>query len=476
MTRRRMFVLATGIFAPVAGSSQAADGEIMSRLSTYMSEAGDRELPEEVVEKTKEMILDTIAAMVSGSQLPPGRFAIQFARSYGDAKVASVAGSDVLCGPIEAALVNGMLAHSDETDDTHPASLSHPGCSVVPAALSAGERFGAAGMRFLRAVALGYDVGTRVTITLGESQYRVETHRSTHGIAGNFGAAAAAGCMARLNARQMRWLLSYAAQEASGLASWQRDTEHVEKAFDFGGMPARNGVTAALLVQAGASGVEDILSGADNLWQAFAPKNDASLVVEKLGERYEIMRTNVKKWTVGSPIQAPLDALDNLLKPAKFGAEQVQRVVVRVATDEAAVVNNREIPDICLQHLMAVMLVDGTVTFQSAHDRERMRDSAILRQRAKVELIPDDALARLMPRREAVVELVLTDGRTLSERVGTVRGTAENPMSRKEIAAKARDLIAPVLGEPKCGKLIDTMFALEQVKDIRDLRPLIQKT
>jgi 2-methylcitrate dehydratase PrpD len=476
MTRRGALVLASGIFVPVLASPQPPYGEIMSRLSAYLSEAGDRELPEEVVEKAKQMVLDTIAAMISGSQLPPGRFAIQFARSYGGAKVASVAACDVLCGPVEAALANGMLAHSDETDDTHPPSQSHPGCSVVPAAFAAGERFGATGMRFLRAVVLGYDVGTRVTITLGKLQYMVETHRSTHSISGNFGAAAAAGCMARLNARQMRWLFSYAAQEASGLASWQRDTEHIEKAFDFGGMPARNGVTSALLVQAGASGVDDILSGRANLWQAFVPKNDASLLVEKLGDRYEIMRTNVKKWTVGSPIQAPLDALDNLRKRAKFSPEQVRQVIVRVATGEAAIVNNREIPDICLQHLIAVMLVDGTVTFQSAHAGERMRDPAILRQRAKVELVPDDALERLMPRREAVVEVVLTDGRTLTERVGTVRGTAENPMSREEIVAKAQDLIAPVLGEPKCRKLMGTILALERMNDIRDLRPLIQKT
>ena len=112
----------------------------------------------------------------------------------------------------------------------------------------------------------------------------------------------------------MRWLLSYTAQQASGLASWQRDTDHIEKAFDFGGMPARNGVTAALLVQAGGTGVDDILSGADNFFQAFVPKNDPAMIVEQLGERYEIMRTDIKKWTVGAPIQAPLDALDMLIK------------------------------------------------------------------------------------------------------------------------------------------------------------------
>jgi 2-methylcitrate dehydratase PrpD len=481
LTRRALCGLFGSVLTPAWGfpqkaeESQPAAGEIISRLSGYMSEAGDRELPPQVVEKTKQIVLDTLAAMISSSQLPPGRFAIRFARDYGGPPVATVAASDVVCGPAEAALVNGMLAHADETDDTHPPSQSHPGCSIVPAALASAERFGAGGLRFLRAVALGYDVGTRVTITLGRLPYMVETHRSTHAISGNFGSAAAAGCLARLGSRQMRWLLSYAAQQASGLASWQRDTEHVEKAFDFGGMAARNGVTAGLLVQAGATGVEDIFSGRDNLWEAFAPKNDPSLVVEQLGERYEITRTNVKKWSVGAPIQAPLDALDNLQKRWKFGPEQVTRVVTRVATGEAAIVNNREIPDICLQHLMAVMLVDGTVTFQSAHALERMQDPAILRQRAKIELVPDDALERLLPRREAVVEVTLADGRTVNERVGTVRGTAENPMSRQEIIAKATGLIAPVLGREQSQKLIAAIFELERVNNIRDLRPLLQK-
>ena len=210
----------------------------------------------------------------------------------------------------------------------------------------------------------------------------------------------------------MRWLFSYTAQQASGLASWQRDTEHVEKAFDFAGMPARNGVTSALLVQAGGTGVDDVLSGADNFLQAFGPKNDASMLIDKLGERYEITRTNIKKWTVGAPIQAPLDALETLIKQNHFDPEQVKQVAVRVATDEAAIVNNREIPDICLQHLIAVMLIDKTVTFKSAHDKARMTDAAILRQRAKVQLIPDPELEKLMPRREAVVEVTLDGWQT----------------------------------------------------------------
>ena len=106
-----------------------------------------------------------------------------------------------------------------------------------------------------------------------------------------------------------------------------------------------------------------------NFFLPYGSPADPAKLVEKLGERYEVTRTNIKKWTVGSPIQAPLDALENLQKKNHFEADQVQHVNVRVATEEAALVNNREIPDIRLQHMVAVMLIDKTASFASAHDK-----------------------------------------------------------------------------------------------------------
>ena len=197
-------------------------------------------------------MLDTFAAMISGSELPPGRAALAFARTQAGGRLAAtIAGSTLLASATDAALVNGVLAHSDETDDSHGESQSHPGASIVPAALALGEELDLSGAHFLRAVVLGYDVGTRLTMALGAVEFRNDTRRSTHAFAGTFGAAAAAGCGARLDAQQMRWLLDYASQQASGYQVWGRDTDHIEKAFVFGGMPARNGVTAALLVKAG---------------------------------------------------------------------------------------------------------------------------------------------------------------------------------------------------------------------------------
>jgi 2-methylcitrate dehydratase PrpD len=374
--------------------------------------------------------------------------------------------------------MNGNLAHADETDDSHAASLSHPGCDTVPAAYAAGEQFGAGGEQFLRAVTLGYDVGTRVTMTLGGEKggagYQQTEHRSTHAAAGIFCATAAASCLASLNAQQMRWALDYAAQQCSGFTVWQRDTDHIEKGFAFGGMGARSGVTAALLVQSGWTGVDDVFSGPDNFFQAYQPKADPAGLVDKLGERYEVTRTNIKKWTVGSPIQAPLDALEMIRKKHPFNTDQVQQVIVRLPSSEGLVVNNRDLPDICLQYMVAVMLLDKTASFAAAHDKLRMQDPAVLRERAKIQLVPDEELERLLPRRESIVEVTLTDGTKLTERVEAVRGTTENPMPRDEVVAKCADLMAPVLGAPTTKTFIEKIFGLETVKDVRELRPLLQ--
>ena len=191
------------------------------------------------------------------------------------------------------------------------------------------------------------------------------------------------------------------------------------------------------------------MSGPDNFLLTFAPKADPAKLTEKLGERYEITRTNIKKWTVGSPIQAPLDALQIMFRKHPFEADQVRKVTVRLATSEANTVNNREMPDICLQHMVAVMLMDKTASFQAAHDKPRMQDPAVLRQRAKVQLIPDAELERLYPKRETIVEVTLNDGTALTERVEAVRGTSDNPMTRDEVVAKCRELTGPSLGAAK---------------------------
>ena len=195
---------------------------VMQKVSAYIAAAPRKALPAKVLEKTKHHVLDTLAAMVSGSRLLPGRKAISYAKTLGGKAEAVIAGSRIVTTAATAALANGMLGHADETDDSHAPSLCHPGCAIVPAALAMGERERASGAALLRAVALGYDIGTRINMSLNAYEFREDGH-STHSFGPMFGAAAAAGSLCGFDERQARHLRSYTSQRASGVACWMRD-------------------------------------------------------------------------------------------------------------------------------------------------------------------------------------------------------------------------------------------------------------
>jgi len=460
-------------------ANEAEVSPLMRELSAYVAGALKRPLPREVLEKTKHHVLDTIAAMVSGSRLLPGKKAIAFAKTLGGVKEACVIGSRLVTSAQHAALANGMLGHADETDDSHAPSLCHPGCAIVPAALAMAEREDRNGNAFLRAVALGYDVGTRINMALGDYDFRDVGH-SSHSFGPSFGAAAAAGALAGVNADRARWLLSYAAQQCSGISCWMRDEEHIEKAFDFGGMPARNGVVAATMVAAGFTGVDDVFSGERNFFVAYDEAHrigrppDPQRLVQGLGSTYEIMNTNIKRWSVGSPIQAPLDSLLDLIRAHGIKADEVEKLTVRVSKQGANTTDNRTMPDICMQHMCAVMLLDGIVTFASSHDEKRMKNREVLALRRRIDLVGDEEMTRALPARQGIVEIRLKDGRELRHHTKAVRGTAQNPMTRAEVDEKAYHLMAPILGKARARALCDAAWQLERLTHMRKLQPLVR--
>ena len=463
----------------MSAQQPAAISPITQTLAAYIAAAPRKALPKSVIEKTKHHILDTLAAMVSGSKLPPGKAALAYAKTLGGTPEATVVGSRRLTTTVNAALVNAMMAHADETDDSHAPSLMHPGCAIVAAALAFGEKHRRGGAALLRAVALGYDVGSRLNMSLGDSAFRRVGHL-THCFGPTFGATAASAALCGFNAKQVRHALAYAAQQAGGLSSYARDTEHIEKAFDFGGMPARNGATAVSMVAAGCTATDDIFFGErgfyaaydESLRSGFTP--NPSILVRELGGTYEIMRTNIKRWTVGSPIQAPLDSLLTLIREHHLKADDVTKMVVRVSITGANTVGDRDMPDICMQHMCAVMLLDGIATFDSAHDVKRMKNPQVLAVRKRIKLIGDEALQQKLPQRQGIVEITLKDGSKVRHHTEAVRGTPDNPMTRAEVDEKCYHLMAPVLGAKKSRALCDVVWSLEKLADARGLRALLQ--
>ena len=438
-----------------------------------MASARAGALPPEVARETRHRILDTIAAMVSGARLKPGEAAIRVARAQGGISEATVLTTAIRTSAVNAALVNGMFAHADETDDFEPVTKAHPGSAVVPAALAMGERTKGSGPDLIRAVALGYDVCCRWLMALGPNHVRA-THRSAEGVSATMGAAAAAASMARIDEKGMRYVLSYAIQQVSGVWSWERDVEHVEKAFDFAGMGARNGVTAALMVQLGFTGVEDVLEGEHNALEAHSREPKPEEMARDLGTRYFVTETAIKTFSVGYPIQAALDAFLSLRREHSLTPATVDRIVATLPEDGARIVDNRSMPDVNLQYLIAVALVDGTVSFDASHSYERMKDPQVLDVKRRVELVADRALMDPAAPRSARVEVRLRDGRTVNRFTRHAPGTKENPLDAAGVNAKAKSLMEPVIGARRTAAVIERVHGLDAVGDVREFMALLR--
>lgn len=453
----------------------ASNGNVTAILADYMAAARNRALPADVDREAKHRLLDSLAAIVSGSTLLPGRMAEKYVRTLGGVPESMVMTTDVVTSAANAALANGMMGHADETDDFDPSSKAHPGCSVVPAAWAMAEREGASGTELLRAVVLGYDVACRILLAVDADKLRA-AHHSAEGFGATLGATGAAASLARLDATQMGYVLSYAAQQVSGLWAWVGDEEHVEKAFDFAGMGGRNGVMAASMVQMGFTGVPNVLDGEHNLLVAFSQDPDPSRITDGLGEVFSVATTAIKPYAVGYPIQSALDALFTITSTHNVTGADVASVVARLPTDGAGVVNNRAMPDVNIQHCIALALVDGAVSFASTHSYERMADAEVLAMKECVTLQPEPGLVMPEAPRQAIIEVTTTDGRTLTHHTKYAPGTAQNPLDTARVCEKARDLIAPVLGSEATEQLIDRVLHIEDVESVRDLRPLLARS
>ena len=142
---------------------------------------------------------------------------------------------------------------------------------------------------------------------------------------------------------------------------------------------------------------------------------------------------------------------------------------------ELEIVNNRPMPDISVQHLLAVMMIDRKLTFKTAHDFSRMKDKQVLKVREKIHAVGDPSLTDVQRRWRCVMEIHLKNGEILRGETMAAKGSFENPLNVAEENEKALDLIAPILGKKRSLELLDSLWNIEKMKDLRSLRPLYSK-
>ena len=441
-------------------------------LSEYIAKTQYKDLPGEVIDKCRLHIIDTFAAIISGTTLPAGQSSTNWIKTLKNDDETIVIGTQLHASSLNASLVNGMLAHADETDDSHAPSLTHPGCAIIPAAYSLGDSRGLSGQELIKAVTVGYDIGPRISKALGGERF-FDQHHSSHSVGGLFGALAASASLLGFNALKSSFMLGYGVQMASGNACWRRDPDHVEKAFDFGGMPAHNAVLAASMVSSGFTSSRESLEGVPGLFAAYPLSSRIELATEELGSRHEIMYTAIKKWCVGSPIQSALDSVSNLMAEQDLNIHLIDQIVVDLPAQSAPVVDKRDMPAVNLQFQLSLLLIDGKITFHSGHDYERMNDPVVVELMRKISIKPRHEQAFIDNSRQAIVTVMMKDQKKFSSHTLHVRGTPKNPMTKIEIHEKAFGLIAPVLGDIKSQHLIDQIDHLENIENIQALRSLL---
>jgi 2-methylcitrate dehydratase PrpD len=443
---------------------------VLADLASYAVEESPERLPEEAVHAAKRAIVDWFAAVLPGGAEPPASL-LQGALAGEGRGAARVYPGGSTLPPRTAALINATAAHTLEFDDIFRDAVYHPGCATVSAALALAQDRGASGLELLRAVVVGYEIGTRIGATVNPAHYQ---YWHTTGTVGSFGAAAAASAVLGLGVDATTHALATAGTFAAGLQQAFR-SECMSKPLH-AGHAADVGVLAALAAERGVTGASDLLEGPAGFGRAMSRECDWTRAVEGLGARYNISATTFKNHGCCGHTFAAIDGMLELRRRHDLVPEDVERI--HVDTYRTAVeVTGRFDPEgefearFSLPYVVCHALVHGSVR-RDAFSPERLEDPLVRSLMGRVTLNVEPALDAAFPgRRAATVRVHTKDGRTLAHHQPTRRGDPDAPLDDRDLEEKLRELAAPVVGAEAAEHLLTTLWKLERL-DARDVARL----
>lgn len=448
--------------------------DVTGAVAEYVAEFDVCAAPAAVLARTKTVLADTTAILLAASR---GR-AVRVARStfpFAGGQC-TVVGHGRGATAHDAALINGIGGHEIELDDSHAPSRTHPAAVIVPAALAAAEVASrASGRDLLSGIVAGYDIGARLSKAFGvQAQFDRGFHPAC--VCGSVAAAVAAARVLRLDERELRTCIALATSQSSGLMAWQDDSTHMVKSFQTG-IAARNGVTAALLARNGYAGVADALGGRHSPLRSFGgPDADAALLVDELGERYEIMYTSIKLHGCGGQTHAALDALFELVAEHDLQLEDIDSLDVELAHAAIPVVHGNPLRSANVGYILAIAASERHADHELFAD-ERPLDSAVERLASRVAVRGSDELDAGFPARKGAVVTVRTAaGESYSARRAAPHGNPDDPLTDDELRGKFDRLAGAVLDERKRAALWFLIGELEQHEHTDDLFNLLAAT
>jgi 2-methylcitrate dehydratase PrpD len=454
-------------------SGTPSAGGATERLARYISAAHFSDLPGSVVDYTKRVILDTLGCMILGSTMEPGRIIRNYAEAQGGSQEATVIGGRARLPAPLAALVNGTAGHADELDAVHR-THGHHAVVAVPAALAAAEAAEANGAEFITAVALSFDVGTRLLTSIGGREALQAAHHTHTSAPFALGAAAAASRLRGLDVETTQYALALAAYNVFSPMAFMDERHHMTKAMTHG-QAAFAGVTGASLASFGFDSSDRILEARDGLFEAWAtPRSNPDSLFSELGEHFAILDTAFKVFSAGYPIQAPLAGALSLLRSGEIDLAAIDRIRVGMSTRNAAIVDEREMPSITLQDMLSVGMVFGRLGFDEAHDPASLSAPGVKELRTTIEIVRDPVLDVDADRRDVAWVEIDAGGRTMRAAPELPPGHWERGgLPWAELEEKFTTLCAPRLGADATAGVIAIVRDLDRAQHLRQLAGLL---
>jgi 2-methylcitrate dehydratase PrpD len=416
-------------------------------LATFASELKISDIPQEVIARTEDLLVDWFGSAIAGKGARPVEAITQFAQTMGGFNATNPGSAEILISrknssPFLAALANAAASHVAEQDDVHNGSVFHPATVVFPAALATAQTIGASGEDLLVATVAGYEVGIRVGEFLGRSHYK--TFHTT-GTAGTLAAAAAVGHLLKLNSTQMLHAFGSAGTQSAGLWEFLRDAADSKQLHT--AHAASTGLMSAYLAQSGFTGAEHILEGKQGLAAGMSSDPDPSKLIDRLGSRWAIAETSFKYHASCRHTHPAADALLQVMLAHHLKPSDITKVETLVHQGAIDVLGPVTDPATVHQSKFSM----GTVLALIAHYQfaglqefdQHFHDQAICAFRDRVTMILDPEVDGAYPQRWiGKVKVYLNSGEVLEGRVDEPKGDPGNTLSRAEITDKAMRLAA----------------------------------
>jgi 2-methylcitrate dehydratase PrpD len=460
-----------------SASSDHPLGFYTEAFARFASEFRWDRLPSEVQQQARAIVLDTLGAMIaaSSSRYAAGEILGGFVERSGGVPEATLVGRGGKSSIVNAALFNGTLGYYCDVESHHPGAIMHGAAIVVPTSLAVCEARGLGGAELLAAVVLGMDVACRVSYAVDPNALYARGFHPT-AVCGAFGAAAAAGNLVGLDPERVANAFGLAASQASGLLAWASD--HTEQSRPFNpGIAARNGVTAALLAEAGFGAPRNVLDPdmKYNVFRAWSEHPRPEQFLDGLHERYFITELAVKLYSCCAFLHPALDGIMALLEEGRVRAEEVESIVLRFSHSGRSIIDNNELKSHCAQYILPIGLHNRQIVIDDIlQDR---RDPRVAALSERVTVIGDDELERLYPDRyPSIVELTTRSGETVSRRVDWPKGYPQNPVSQDEIERKFLSLAETAIERSTAERIVGLVAELDRASRVDELAGLVAHT